>query len=43
MTLTYYKNTLIQNAKKLATRGRGILAVDESTGTVGKRLAGINV
>ena len=43
MTLTYYRDTLKRNAKKLASKGKGILAVDESTGTVGKRLAGINV
>ena len=43
MTLAYYRDTLKRNAKKLARRGKGILAVDESTGTVGKRLAGINV
>ena len=43
MTLSYYKETLKENAKKLASKGKGILAVDESTGTVGKRLAGINV
>ena len=43
MTLAYYRDTLKRNAKKLASRGRGILAVDESTGTIGKRLAGINV
>ena len=43
MTLAYYRETLKENAKKLASKGKGILAVDESTGTVGKRLAGINV
>jgi len=30
-------------AKAIATRGKGILAADESTGTIGKRLAMINV
>ncbi|KAK0599682.1 hypothetical protein LWI29_007620 [Acer saccharum] len=34
---------LIQNAKYIATPGKGILAADESTGTIGKRLASINV
>mmetsp|Transcript_11212 Transcript_11212/g.29564 ORF Transcript_11212/g.29564 Transcript_11212/m.29564 type:complete len:97 (+) Transcript_11212:65-355(+) len=34
---------LIQTAKTIATPGRGILAADESTGTIGKRFAGINV
>ena len=43
MTLAYYRETLKKNANILARRGKGILAVDESTGTVGKRLAGINV
>ena len=43
MTLAYYREILKENAKKLASKGKGILAVDESTGTVGKRLAGINV
>ena len=43
MTLSYYKGILEDNAKLLASKGKGILAVDESTGTVGKRLAGIGV
>ena len=43
MTLTYYKEQLRENAKKLASPGKGILAVDESTNTAGKRLAGIGV
>lgn len=34
---------LIQTAKTIATPGRGILAADESTGTIGKRFASINV
>ncbi|KAK0599230.1 hypothetical protein LWI29_003448 [Acer saccharum] len=34
---------LIQNAKYIATPWKGILAADESTGTIGKRLASINV
>ncbi len=37
------REELKSTAQALATRGKGILAVDESTGTVGKRLAGINV
>ena len=37
------REELRSTAQALATRGKGILAVDESTGTVGKRLAGINV
>ena len=43
MTLSYYKEKLIENAKLLAQPGKGILAVDESTPTCGKRLAGIGV
>ena len=34
---------LKQTANQLAARGKGLLAVDESTPTIGKRLAGINV
>ncbi len=33
------REELKSTAQALATRGKGILAVDESTGTVGKRLA----
>ena len=43
MALTYYKETLKETARKLATPGKGILAVDESTNTCGKRLASIGV
>ncbi len=43
MTISYYKETLLETAKKLAAPGKGILAVDESTPTCGKRLASINV
>ena len=43
MALNYYKNVLKENAQLLASKGKGILAVDESTKTVGKRLAGIGV
>ena len=43
MTLAYYITELKETAKKLAQRGKGILAVDESTPTCGKRLAGIGV
>ncbi|GBG91053.1 hypothetical protein CBR_g51787 [Chara braunii] len=38
-----YADELIATAKKIATPGKGILAADESTGTIGKRLASINV
>ncbi|GER52713.1 fructose-bisphosphate aldolase [Striga asiatica] len=34
---------LIKTAKYIATPGKGILAADESTGTIGKRLSSINV
>ncbi|AQL04500.1 Fructose-bisphosphate aldolase 7 cytosolic [Zea mays] len=34
---------LIKTAKCLATPGKGILASDESTGTIGKRLSSINL
>eukprot|EP01071_Lankesteria_metandrocarpae_P001305 Lankesteria_metandrocarpae@DN1460_c0_g1_i1.p1 len=34
---------LAENAKKIATRGKGILAADESTGTIKKRFDAINV
>lgn len=38
-----YEAELIQTAKAVATPGKGILAADESTGTIGKRLAAIGV
>ncbi|KAH7660269.1 Fructose-bisphosphate aldolase class-I protein [Dioscorea alata] len=38
-----YAEELIKTAKYIATPGKGILAADESTGTIGKRLASINV
>jgi len=38
-----YKDELIATANYIATRGKGILAADESTGTIGKRFAAINV
>ncbi len=37
-----YSQELADIARKLAADGRGILAADESTGTIGKRLATIN-
>ena len=43
MTLAYYTQELRDTANALATPGKGILAVDESTPTCGKRLAGIGV
>ncbi|PWZ06026.1 Fructose-bisphosphate aldolase 5, cytosolic [Zea mays] len=38
-----YTDELIKTAKCLATPGKGILASDESTGTIGKRLSSINL
>jgi fructose-bisphosphate aldolase, class I len=38
-----YKDELIANALKIVTPGKGILAADESTGTIGKRFDKINV
>jgi len=38
-----FKDELIATAKAIGSPGRGILAADESTGTIGKRLAGISV
>ncbi len=38
-----YKDELIKNAIKIAWHGHGILAADESTGTIGKRFDGIGV
>lgn len=37
------QDELRDTANRLAAKGKGLLAVDESTPTVGKRLAGINV
>jgi hypothetical protein len=36
--LAKYKPELAANAKKMVMPGKGLLACDESTGTVGKRL-----
>lgn len=38
-----FKAELIATAKAIAAPGKGILAADESTGTIGKRLKSINV
>ncbi|MCE7766811.1 fructose-bisphosphate aldolase class I, partial [Pseudomonas putida] len=38
-----YTDELIANAKYIGTPGKGILAADESTGTIGKRFSSINV
>ena len=41
MALEDYKTELAATASKIAGAGKGILAVDESTKTIGKRLQGI--
>jgi fructose-bisphosphate aldolase, class I len=38
-----YKQELIQTAKEIGAKGKGILAADESTGTIGQRFKAINV
>ncbi len=38
-----FKQELIENAKRIARPGFGILAADESTGTIGTRFQKINV
>lgn len=38
-----FKDELMMNAKKLAAPGKGILASDESTGTIGNRFSQIDV
>ena len=43
MTLSAYSKELIATANGLAVSGKGILAVDESTKTSGKRLGAIQV
>ena len=42
-TNLWFADELIANAAYIGTPGKGILAADESTGTIGKRLASINV
>jgi len=34
-----YADELIRNARAIAAPGKGILAADESTGTIGKRVS----
>ena len=43
MSLGPYAAELIQNARFIAAPGKGILAADESTGTIGQRFSGISV
>ena len=37
------RQSLAQIAQAIVASGKGILAADESTGTIGKRFSGINV
>lgn len=39
----HYRELLKTTAKSIVAEGKGILAADESTGTIGKRFAGIGV
>ncbi|KAK9838491.1 hypothetical protein WJX81_002690 [Elliptochloris bilobata] len=41
--LSKYSDELVATAKKITAAGKGILAADESTGTIGKRLSSIGV
>lgn len=38
-----YRDELAATAKKICTNGKGILAADESTGTIGKKFVPIDV
>lgn len=38
-----FKEELIRTAKEITAAGKGILAADESTGTIGQRFTSINV
>ncbi len=38
-----FKDELIETARRIVRKGFGILAADESTGTIGQRFAKINV
>ena len=41
--MSSYAAELVATANAIAAPGKGILAADESTGTIGKRFAPINV
>lgn len=43
MSVTKYAEELCANARAIASTGKGILAADESTGTIGKRFDAIKV
>ena len=38
-----FKEELIKTCQEIAAPGKGILAADESTGTIGNRFSGIKV
>lgn len=41
--MTDFRKELAETAAKIATPGKGILAADESTGTIGKKFSALNV
>lgn len=41
--MTDFRKELAETAQKIATPGKGILAADESTGTIGKKFTAIGV
>jgi fructose-bisphosphate aldolase class I len=41
--MTDFRQELAKNAALLATPGKGILAADESTGTIGKKFAALGI
>jgi fructose-bisphosphate aldolase class 1 len=43
MPLEQYREELIKTAQAIVAPGKGILAADESTGTIGKRFNAISV
>lgn len=43
MSTSKFRDELIETAKKISTPGKGILAADESTGTIGKRFSAISL
>lgn len=43
MSFLTYAAELVENARAIAATGKGILAADESTGTIGQRFASIGV
>lgn len=41
--MTDFRKELAETANKIATPGKGILAADESTGTIGKKFAAAGI